>query len=293
MLIQTIKKLESKKPLYSSAHLDAEILLSFIIKKPKEFLYTHPEKKLNQKQISSLKRVVNARFKQMPIAYIIGKKEFYDLNFYVNKDVLIPRPETEILVDTILNYSHKISPYHPDKSKGMGQAGKNSKLAIADIGTGSGCIAITLARHLPYTKIYASDISQKALRVAKKNAQALHAKIQFLQGNLLEPIKNKKNDIIVANLPYLKDSFLYSKKLESLSFEPQLALKAGENGLDIYKQLFEQMQQYALQPKALFCEIGVGQKTLFTKMAKKYLKHYSLHFQKDLSGVDRVAIFTQ
>ncbi|OGF21082.1 protein-(glutamine-N5) methyltransferase, release factor-specific [Candidatus Falkowbacteria bacterium RIFOXYB2_FULL_38_15] len=250
--------------------LDAEILLSFVIKKSKEFLYTYPEHKLTIGQIKNFKNLVNRRTKDEPVAYLTNHKEFYGLNFYVNKNVLIPRPETETLVEEIIENN------------------KNKKITIADIGTGSGCIAITLAKFLPKAKIHATDICKKALNVASKNAETHNVKINFIQGDLLEPLKNKKIDIVVANLPYGWKEWknISSAETSGLNFEPQKALFTEENGLYLYRKLFEQIQL----PVTLYLEFDPRQKKDLQKIIKKYLPKYKIKIKKDLAGRDRVLI---
>lgn len=212
-----------------SSALDADILLSFVLKKPKEFLYTYPEKILTKNQLTRFNQLINRRAKHEPVAYLTQHKEFFGLDFYVDKNVLIPRPLTESLVEQVI--------------KEVG----NKKVVIADIGTGSGCIAIALKKHLPQATIYATDISAAALLVAKKNARKHRVKIKFLQGNLLEPLKNKKIDIIVANLPYLNKNQIKNE----LTFEPKIALLGGKKYI---KELLRQAKKLKYQPKKIFLE---------------------------------------
>lgn len=219
-----------------SASLDAEILLSWTLKKPKSYLYTYPERKLINRELAKYKQYISRRAKGEPVAYLIGHKEFYGLDFLVNKHVLIPRPETELLVEEVL---------------------KNKKIKrIADIGTGSGCIAIALAKNNPKLKIYATDISANALIIARKNTKKYKLKnIIFKKGNLLEPVKNMKLDAIIANMPYLSKK-IYKKNYDNLKFEPKIALLAGDDGLDCYRKLFHQINKLKHPPKYIYCEIN-------------------------------------
>lgn len=226
-----------------SPQLDAEVLLSFAINKDKTYLYTHPEKKLTTNQINKFKNLINERTKYYPVAYLTKSKEFYDLNFYVDERVLIPRSTTETLVEKTINIIKKY------KFK-----------TIADIGTGSGCIAISLKKQIPSLKVYATDISSKALTVAKKNAKTHNTKIIFKQGNLIEPIRNIKTDLIIANLPYV-DYQVY-KKEPSIKFEPKLALVAKNKGLEFNQQLLQQIAILTKKPKAIILEIESTQKDL-------------------------------
>ncbi len=180
--------------------LDAELLLAHVLKKPREFLYTYPEKKLTSAQYQNFKKLINKRAKYWPIAYLTGIKEFYGLDFIVNKDVLIPRPETEELVDL---------------AKGK---------IIVDVGTGCGNIAIAIAKKLPQSKVIATDISKKALDVARENAKKNKVKVEFYQGSMLEALPKKyynKIDLIVSNPPYLPKNQANKK---SLQHEPMVAL---------------------------------------------------------------------
>jgi release factor glutamine methyltransferase len=173
-LLWGIRKL---KPLEKTSHgdlaaFDVEILLAFVLKKPKEFLYAHPEKKLTAAQLAHFKKLITRRAKHEPIAYITNQKEFFGLNFYVDKNVLIPRPETETLVEaTISNIKYPIS---------------NSQ-TIVDIGAGSGCVAVSLAKRFPNAKIFATEISSGAMKVARKNARHHKAAVIFFRGNLISP----------------------------------------------------------------------------------------------------------
>lgn len=269
------KSLMNKKVLKASTSIDAEILLSYILKKPKEYLYTYPEKNLTKSQCARFFLLIRRRLKYEPIAYMVDKKEFYGRKFFVNKNVLIPRPATESLVEEVIHYCQ--------------MSNVNGKLSIADIGTGSGCIAITLAKEIPRATIYATDISAKALHVAKKNAKTHSAKIAFYKGNLLEPLKKKKIDIIVANLPYLnfKEKNVYKKILK---YEPQLALYAKHGGIIYYKKLFQQINQYKIIPMIILCEISPKQKLKMEILTKKYLPSYNIQFKKDYSRYLRLVI---
>ncbi|MBN1778908.1 MAG: peptide chain release factor N(5)-glutamine methyltransferase [Candidatus Buchananbacteria bacterium] len=288
------QQIKSKK--IKTAALEAEVLLAFILKKNKEFLYTHPTKKLTQRQLDKFKKLITRRKKFEPIAYLTNQKEFFDFIFYVDHNVLVPRPETELMVELIINLiknsKHQI--LNPKQSQNLkSKFPKTRILTIADIGTGSGCIAISLAKNLPKAKIYAIDISSKALKIAKKNAKANQTKINFNLGNLLEPTKTKKIDIIVANLPYLDSNYknlLNSTDTKGLKFEPSIALKAGKFGLKIYEKLFLQINNLKHQPELIFCEIGHAYRKELTSLIKKTLPNYQWQIEKDLAKKNRVLI---
>ncbi|MFA6533865.1 MAG: peptide chain release factor N(5)-glutamine methyltransferase [Patescibacteria group bacterium] len=260
----------------SSPALDAEILLSLVLKKPREFLYSHPEYKVNQSLVTAYQLLVTRRLKGVPVAYLTGQQEFYGLNFLVNKNTLIPRPDTELLIDEVLRIakSYRLS-------------------AIGDIATGSGCIAVTLAKHLPQAKIYATDISRPALKVAEKNARlhGVKGQIKFKQGNLLEPLKNIKLDILIANLPYLTAAEV--KNEPSIQAEPRQALLGGPDGLKLFRQLFSQLAARRQKPRLIFLEIGCDQAPALKLLAQKHLPAYRLKIKTDLAGRDRVIILTK
>ena len=292
-------KAKTKNP-----YLEAEILLSYVFKKPREYLLAHPEKKLTKIQITNYKLLITKRLKGVPTAYLAGYKHFHGLKFLVNKHVLIPRPETEMMVDEALYVTHNVK-----------------RVTIIDIGTGSGCIIITLANLLNVKskifppeadspraenlKFYATDISKPALAVARKNAK-LHKvdkKIKFLQGTLLEPIIKYKNKlkivncklIICANLPYLTPTQI--KKSSSIRYEPKLALGAGKDGLEYYLELFTQIKKETkslrhrdLVSMLILCEIDPSQKSKIKQIIKKELPKARVQIKKDLRDLDRLAI---
>lgn len=284
-----------------SSILDAEILLSFVLKKDRVFLFTYRGKKLKAWQWQKYKKLIFRRKKHEPIAYITHHKEFYGLDFYVDKRVLIPRPETEKLVEKTINfvktkpknYCHSDPPpcitipqnnlfkikkkreisYGYLSKKWWGRRiprlaersfGRSNKLelpqddfVVCDIGTGSGCIAIALAKNLPKAKIWASDISKKALFVARANAKkhGVSKRIKFIRSDLLSEIpKDVRFDIIAANLPYLSKKEYQRVSLDIKKHEPKSALIAGSQGNVIYKKLIRQAPGYLKKNGKIFLE---------------------------------------
>lgn len=274
-LLSAKLKIDKKNP--SESQLDAEVLLSFVMKKPKTYLLSNLEKKLTSSQNQKFKKLVDKRIKGTPVAYLINHKEFYGLDFYVDQNVLIPRPDTEILIEEVIK-----------KARFLNQSmDKNETLNIVDIGTGSGCIAITLAKYLPYARITATDVSDKALKVAQKNARhhKVLNKINFRKGNLLKPVSKKENiDIIVANLPYLS-----KKELINVPKEPQLALYGGKMGLELLDELFIQLTELEKTP-TIILEIAPQQFKAIDYFAENKLGKKMHEPVKDLAGRDRVAI---
>jgi release factor glutamine methyltransferase len=267
-----IKKLSKTS---DSPALDAEVLLSHLLDRPKEYLLTNPEKKIDPKIEKKFLTFVNRRLLGWPVAYLSKEKQFYGRKFYVDKNVLIPRPETEGLVRLMIR-----------------NLKDRKNLKILDVGTGSGCIIITLAKELsplpaPHSPLFfASDISPKAIAVAKKNAKLHKVKIKFADGNLLEPWGKQKFDVIVANLPYLAERTDASTK-----FEPTKALIAKNKGLDLIEKLFKQISSLSPASSTLFLEIGRDQGDPIKKLARKLLPAYQTKIFKDLFGRNRYAIF--
>lgn len=204
-----------------------------------------------------------------PYQYIKGWVEFYKLKFKVTPDVLIPRPETELLVDMVLKtINHK--PY-----------------TIYDIGTGSGNIAIALAKNLPNAKVIATDISPKALQVAKENAKFHKVKIKFIKSDLLDQVK-KQVDIIVSNLPYIPSSRIPYLDSSIKDFEPKIALNGGPDGFSLYRKLFKQMQKRKF--KIFVGEIDYSHGDLALHEAQKYFPDAQIEVKKDLSHKQRILV---
>ncbi|PLX20996.1 peptide chain release factor N(5)-glutamine methyltransferase [Candidatus Parcubacteria bacterium] len=263
---------------------DFDILLSSVLKKPKEYIITYPTKPLNAKTIQKIENLFKKRINNEPLAYIIGEKGFFGLNFFVNKNVLIPRPESEIIVEEVLKKTKEPN-------------------TVIDVGTGSGCLAISIAKSSPNKNVIALDISKEALSTAKKNARLnkLDTTIDFRRSDLLDYIlKNPnsilhKNIIITANLPYLTARQISASP--SIKKEPRLALLAGADGLKYYKKLFKQISSL-LEIRSessifLICEIDPGQVSGIRKIARELLvPKFSIQIKKDLRGLNRFAVLS-
>ncbi|MAG28948.1 protein-(glutamine-N5) methyltransferase, release factor-specific [bacterium] len=255
-----------------SSHLDLEVLLSYVIDKPREYVLSHPNEDISDDKVKQFNDLVERRAQHEPIAYLTLRKEFYGRNFYINKHVHIPRPATEDMIDFI---KQKL----PNDFNGT----------IADIGTGSGCIAITLAYDFPRAKIIATDISQEALEVAQKNTyeRKLEKRITLLKGDLLEPVK-EKIDIIVANLPYgWQDDWTQDK--ETLH-QPELVYNGGKDGLDLIKKLIQQLPQKLNRRGYVFLEFDPRQERKLKKLSSNL--GYKITIQRDSQGFSRIAYLT-
>lgn len=225
--------------------LDAQLLLAHVLGTDRTWLFAHHDYPLAADQAEAFTDLVVRRSQREPVAYLIGRKEFYGLDFAVDKRVLIPRPETEMLVDFLLAHV---------------QAKKERTFVVADVGTGSGAIAVTTAAHTANTRVYALDISQDALAVAEENGRRLapKAQIHFLRSDLLAALPEPA-DVIVANLPYVTDGEYPELAPEIRQYEPQLALTAGDKGLDVIQRLLGQVRRH-LKPNGLvLLEIGHAQ----------------------------------
>lgn len=216
-----------------SAQLDALILLEDELKKNRAYLLAHPELEISKAQISRLDAHINRRLNHEPLAYVRGFSEFYGRKFLVDKRVLEPRPESETMVELLLEQMLEPSP------------------TIIDVGTGSGALAITAKLEIPAAEVVATDIDKNALAVAKQNAVKLKAKISFFCGDLLEPVKKFRPGIILANLPYLPSHWQLHP---SITVEPRVAFLGGKDGLDPYRRLFKQLIDYQPQPKYILTE---------------------------------------
>ena len=263
----------------ANAKLDAQVLLSHILHIERSFLYAYPEHILTAEQEQHFQALIERRSLGEPVAYLIGHKEFYGLDFLVDKRVLIPRPETELLVEVSLNACRK-----------MLDAGRTP--IVVDIGTGSGAIPVTLAVFEPRLRyLYASDISADALDVAYLNCQRHHVedRIRLLHGDLLEPLPEPV-DIITANLPYIGKDELEEIPLDVRAYEPHLALFSGPLGLDLMLRFFQELQhsQKLKEGALLFLEIGYNQHESLTSMLKEIWPQSILTFTRDFAGWNRV-----
>jgi release factor glutamine methyltransferase len=250
---------------------DAELLLLHILKRDRAFLLTHPDAELTPAQVDQYEKWLQRRAAYEPIQYILGEQEFYGLRFEVTRDVLIPRPETEHLVEALL-----------------ARAPHDQPLRIADIGTGSGAIAVALAHSLPRAEVTAIDISEAALAVAQRNAEAhgVAARVRFLRSDLLSAVAGEQFDAVVSNPPYVAEVDWGTLEPQVVDYEPASALFAGPTGLDVYERLIPQAQT-ALKPGGwLLMEIGQGQRAALAQLLSGW---DDVNFIDDLQGIPRVA----
>lgn len=267
---QTILEASLQLKNSSTAKLDAEILLAFILKKNRTWLAIFANEILSEDNQSAFQVLVEKRKSGIPIAYLIGQKEFWSMQLMVDEDVLIPRPETELLVELILaEYSSKNS------------------LVLADLGTGSGAIAIALAKEKPNWHIYATDISEAALAIARLNAKTHHINtIEFCHGDWCKALPHEQFDIIVSNPPYLSKHDLHLQS--DIRFEPFSALVAENDGMADLEAIASQAKEYLNRGGSLWFEHGYNQKESICKVLKN-LGYSSIQQFNDWAGQPRVS----
>ncbi len=282
--------LESQKNLVDD--FDAQVLLAHVLEISRPQLIANLHTPLDSLQLDSATQLFTRLKIGEPLPYILGQWEFFGLDFEINKNVLIPRPETELLVEKAISFLKN----NPDKRN------------VMDVGTGSGIIAISIAKHILDAKIIATDISPKALQVAKQNAikHGVEKRIEFIECDLLpqSQVTSRKStdlqpltcDLICANLPYIPTKTLHG--LEVYNKEPTLALDGGEDGLDIYKRLFSLAKQYCLSsqylslqglsPLVWLCEFEETQGKSITHLANEFFENANVNVFQDLAGRDRL-----
>lgn len=262
-----------KSHLIVDAALECEVLLRYALKIDRVELHLNIQRELTAKEETIFQQLVERRLDGEPLAYITGQREFFGLDYCVNHNVLIPRPETEILVE-----------------KALTLAENNNIETIADIGTGCGVIAITLALKLAKVKIYATDISASALEAAAANARRhqVTGRVQFLSGDLLEPLP-EACDLIVANLPYVREKEITGP----IEAEPRLALDGGPGGLTLIKRLCYTVPVKLKNQGYLLLEIGQGQGPVVKEYLRVLYSSAKIKITPDLAGIDRVVSFTQ
>jgi release factor glutamine methyltransferase len=258
--------------------LDARVLLAKIMNKPRTWIATYTEAPLTQPQLASVEESVSRLEAGEPFPYVLGHWEFYGLDFELSPNVLIPRPETELLVERAIKWLNEL----PERR------------TVADVGTGSGCIAVAIAKHIYDVKIIATDISRPALEVAHRNAckHDVGKQISFVQCDLLPPHPpgplptDLHFDLVCANLPYIPTQTLY--ELPVYGREPTLALNGGEDGLDILRRLLRIAPEWLAPNGMILLEIEASQGMSAVSLAYDALDSAEIHLHKDLAGQDRL-----
>jgi len=271
-----------------SPRMNAELLLRFTLDIDRAYLYAHPERELSAEEQARYDEVLRQRARGVPAQYITGHQEFWGMDFIVTPAVLIPRPETEHLIETVLEISKSYC--HPERSEGSAFAevrSPRSEVRIIDVGSGSGCIAIALAKELPTTEIHATDISPDALEIAEANAarNQMQTRIHFHDTDLLRGVEENSFDFVVSNPPYVGESEEDQVQLEVRKFEPRSAVFAGPTGLEVIERLIPQAQRVLKPGGWLVLEISGTIADGVRALLKDWI---DVKITNDLQGIPRV-----
>jgi len=256
-----------------SPRLNAELLMMLVLGRERAYLYAHPDRELTAEEEFNYDRIIEERARGVPTQYITGHQEFWGLDLLVTPAVLIPRPETEHVVETVLELVKQMKPA--------------SNFELVDVGTGSGAIALALASELPHAELHACDISDDALEIARVNTArlGLEGRIQFRKSDLLSAYSGEMFDFVISNPPYVGDSEADKVQKQVREFEPKIAVFSGEEGLDIYRRLVPEAEQ-ALNPGGWFvCEIGFSAEAKVKELLNGWA---DIQVTPDLQGIPRV-----
>lgn len=272
-----IKYSQELEEISATPRLDVETLLQKVLGVDRLYILLNLERALSQEEEKEFNKLINQRLDNRPIAYIVGNREFMGLDFFVEEGVLIPRPDTEVLVEEVIKL-----------------AKENDAKNILDIGTGSGAITVSLAKYLENIKVTSVDISETALKIGQKNAidNEVNDRITFVKSDLFENIdKEIKFDIIVSNPPYIKREVIDTLDKQVKDYEPYGALEGGIDGLDFYRAITKQSKDYLKEGGILAYEVGHDQSEDVSKLMEMdgYTNIYTI---KDLQQIDRVVIGT-
>jgi len=274
MTIQTALDF-GRKILKKAGIEDPEASTEFLLKKSMRIsrtdLYLKSDKVLTKKEEIQYLNWLDQRRKHKPVWYITGEIEFYGLDLLVDSNVLVPRPETELMIEEILK-----------KTKGR------TGLTALDVGTGSGAIILTLAKETPNGNFFASDISAEALSVSRKNAKKHNLTVDFRKGDLLAPWVDQKFDLVTANLPYVPHEDMASLAFDIIHHEPRVALDGGEGGVEVYRRFFNELPAVLNKRALVFCEIGNGQGDKLVDIVKKNINNVEIKVIKDYGQSDRI-----
>ena len=263
---------------YNNPFLDVQLILSHLLKKDKIYLHMHKDEEVDIDVSKKYYDMVERRNLGYPLQYMINSQEFMGLDFFVQEGVLVPRPDTEILVEKIINIVNQTDM-------------KNQQIKILDIGTGSGAIALSLAYYLKNSSVTAIDISDIAIETATLNIERLNlSNVSIFKGDVFSElnIKNEKFDIVVSNPPYIEKSIIKELQIEVSKYEPKIALDGGKDGLDFYRQIINVFKDIHGEKSILAVEIGYNQKKAVTEMFENAKIFSKIESYKDLSGNDRV-----
>jgi len=257
----------------SNARLSAELLLAHYLSVEREYLYSHDNRLLAELEIQALEEAVYNRINGVPIQYIVGRQEFYGRYFRVTPAVLIPRPETEHIVEAVLDIRKT--------------AGRTSQTRILDVGTGSGCIAVTLALEIPGAAVFGADISEAALQIARKNASLLGASASFVCMDVVDAMASEF-DFIVSNPPYVRRGDIHRLQREVREYEPHVALFSPNDELEVYRRLIAGAERLLSDGGYVLTEIGIGMDERVLQLLDACWE--KLPVKTDLQGIPRTVI---
>lgn len=259
-----------------TSRLDAELLLMEVLGWSREDLYRNPEGELREAQAERFESLVSRRLRAEPVAYVTGTQEFWSLDFRVTPDVLIPRPETEHLVEIVVGFL----------------ASRPGPCRVLEIGTGSGAVAVCLARECPETEIWATDVSAPALDVARDNAarHGVAGKIRWLRGDLFAPVQGLAGwfDVLVSNPPYVPSGAIGALQRDVRDWEPALALDGGADGMDFYRRFVREGVGYLRDGGMLAVEVGAGQGRAVSRLLDAQAGLQQVRVRRDYAGLPRV-----
>lgn len=259
-----------------SPRLDAEVLLSHVLKKERIYLYVHFDQPLEASELAAYKGLIQQRVNHVPVAYLLGQKEFMGITFKVTPATLIPRPDTEVLVQAAVERLREF----------------DGEVSLADIGTGSGAICLSVLSFVPKAVAVTVDISPEARAVAEENAASLELseRIEFFTGDLLEPVKDRKFTAILSNPPYIPEKDIEGLQEEVRCKEPYGALSGGKDGLDFYRRLCSEAPALLEDNGFMAFEVGIGQAAKVAELALENPLIKRTEILKDLAGIERVVI---
>jgi release factor glutamine methyltransferase len=264
----------------SNSRLDAEVLLRHALGRDRAWLLAHIQDGLDDERRRTFEQFIERRAGREPLQYITGRQEFWGLEFLVTPDVLIPRPETELIIETVLGTA-------PDRSR---------PLKVIDLCTGSGCIAVSLAKELSAAQVIASDTSAKALIVARENAcrHGVGDRIRFFEGDLFGPLEelgiHRQLDSIVSNPPYIASGDRPALQPEVRDYEPAMALFAGPDGMELHRRIIGVAPRFLKSNGTLVMEMGIGQAEALARMIRESGAYAAPEVLKDLAGIERVIV---
>jgi release factor glutamine methyltransferase len=293
LLSASTSKLKSILMEDSNAFFEANLLLQYTLRANRAWLISHENEPLTLDQQATFEALINQRLTGKPIAYLLGVREFYGLNLKVTPDTLIPRPDTETLVEAALEKTSELLITKNSESKHLSAIDsafhQNNALKILDLGTGSGAIALAIAKHRPNAKVIACDASQSALNIAEENAQNLNIpNVQFILSNWFSAFPNQRFHIIVSNPPYIENQDPHLSQGD-LRFEPLSALASGKDGLDDIRKIIQNAPAHLMHHGWLMLEHGYNQATQVANLLNQ-AEFINIEHVLDLGGIQRVTL---